>query len=307
MPEMIEIMLAPFVACMVLVALFSYLGIHIIAREVIFVDLALAQMAALGSTSAILFHVEHDSPWGYAFALAFTTLGAFIFAITHTKKEKQRVPQEAIIGITFVVASAAAILVSARSQQGHHAVEEMLVGAILWVTWAKVLKLLAVFLGVGIFHWFLRNRFFMISLQESTAEQLGWHVRWWDFLFYASFGVAVTAAVPIAGVLLVFTFLVVPAVIAFLFTRNPRTLVAISWGAAAVACALGLAGSYQFDLPTGPLIVCVFGLVLLVAGFVCRSCPMPVAADTTEHRVVGEAGPRVPHSPTPPEEKSIET
>ena len=194
------------------------------------------------------------------------------------------------------MASAAAILVSARSQQGHHAVEEMLVGGILWVTWTKVLQLLAVFLGVGVFHWFLRNRFFTISLQEGTAEKLGWHVRWWDFLFYASFGVAVTAAVPIAGVLLVFTFLVVPAVIAFLFTRSPRLLVAISWGAAALACAMGLAGSYQFDLPTGPLIVCVFGLVLVVAGLVCHSCPMPVAADTREHRVVGEAGPRAPHS-----------
>ena len=306
MPEMIEIMLAPFAACMVLVALFSYLGIHIIAREVIFVDLALAQMAALGSTTAILFHLQHDSVMGYVFALMFTTLGAFIFAMTHIKREKRRVPQEAIIGITFVVASAAAILISARTQQGHQAVEEMLVGGILWVTWPKVLRLLAVFLGVGIFHWFLRNRFFTISLQEETAEHLGWHIRWWDFLFYASFGVAVTAAVPIAGVLLVFTFLVVPAVIAFLFTRNPRTLVAISWGGAALACALGLAGSYQFDLPTGPLIVCVFGLVLVAAGFVCRSCPMPVATDTMEHRVVGEAGPRVPHSPAPPKDKSLE-
>ncbi len=306
MPEMIEIMLAPFAACMVLVALFSYLGIHIIAREVIFVDLALAQMAALGSTTAILFHLQHDSAMGYVFALMFTTLGAFIFAMTHVKREKRRVPQEAIIGITFVVASAAAILVSARTQQGHQAVEEMLVGGILWVTWPKVLRLLAVFLGVGIFHWFLRNRFFTISLQEETAEHLGWYIRWWDFMFYASFGVAVTAAVPIAGVLLVFTFLVVPAVIAFLFTRDPKTLVAISWGGAALACALGLAGSYQFDLPTGPLIVCVFGLVLVAAGVVCRSCPIPVAADTREHRVVGEAGPRAPHSPAPPKDKSLE-
>lgn len=296
MPEMIEIMLAPFAACMVLVALFSYLGIHIIAREVIFVDLALAQMAALGSTCAVLFHITPDSPLGYVLSLAFTTLAAFIFAITHVERERQRVPQEAIIGITFVVASAAAILVSARTQQGHEAVEQMLVGGVLWVTWPKVLQLLLVFSGVGIFHWFLRKRFFTISLQERFAEQQGWRIQWWDFLFYASFGVAVTVAVPIAGVLLVFTFLVVPAVIAFLFTRTPRVLVAISWGGAAVACAIGLAGSYQFDLPTGPLIVCVFGLVLLVAGFLCRACPMPVAADTMEHRVVAEAGPRVSHA-----------
>ena len=293
MPEMIEIMLAPFAACMVLVALFSYLGIHIIAREVIFVDLALAQMAALGSTCAVLFHISPDSPQGYIFALAFTTLAAFIFAMTHVKRERQRVPRRSDHRNHLCGCVAAAILVSARTQQGHEAVEEMLVGGILWVTWSKVLKLLAIFLSVGVFHWFLRDRFFTISLHEEAAEQSGWHIRWWDFLFYASFGVAVTAAVPIAGVLLVFTFLVVPAVIAFLFSRNPRVLVAISWGGAAVACAAGLAGSYQFDLPTGPLIVCVFGLVLVIAGIVCRACPMPVAADTTEHRVVGEAGPRV--------------
>ncbi len=296
MPDMIEIMLAPFAACMVLVALFSYLGIHIIAREVIFVDLALAQMAALGSTVAVLFHISPDTLLGYVFAFTFTTIGAFVFAITHVQRERQRVPQEAIIGITFVVASAAAILVSARTQQGHEAVEEMLVGSILWVTWAKVVRLLAIFLGVGIFHWFLRKRFFTISLQETEAERSGWNIQWWDFLFYASFGVAVTAAVPIAGVLLVFTFLVVPAVIAFLFTRKPRILVAISWGGAAVACAFGLAGSYQFDLPTGPLIVCVFGIVLLAAGFICRACPMPVAENTQEYRVVAEAGPRVPRA-----------
>ena len=307
MSEMIEIMLAPFAACMVLVALFSYVGIHIIAREVIFVDLALAQMAALGSTCAILFHVGLDSPLAYVFAFVFTTLGAFVFAITHVPKEYRRVPQEAIIGITFVVASAATILVSARTQQGHHAAEQMLVAGILWVTWAKVLKLSAVFLGVGIFHWFLRERFFTISLQEEVAEQSGWNIQWWDFLFYATFGVAVTAAVPIAGVLLVFTFLVVPAVIAFLFTRKPRFLVTLSWGAAAVACALGLAGSYQFDLPTGPLIVCVFGLVLLAAWLVCRAFPTPVAADTTEHRAVGEAGPRVPHQSAPPVDEQNES
>jgi zinc/manganese transport system permease protein len=307
MPDMIEIMLAPFAACMVLVALFSYLGIHIIAREVIFVDLALAQMAALGSTCAVLFHVTPNSPLGYTFALTFTTIGAFIFAMTHVKRERRRVPQEAIIGITFVVASAAAIVISARTQQGHEAVEEMLVGGILWVTWPTVLRLLIVFLAVGVFHWFIRNRFFTISFDEEYAEQAGWRIRWWDFLFYASFGVAVTAAVPVAGVLLVFTFLVVPAVIAFLFTRNARVLVALSWGGAALACALGLIGSYQFDLPTGPLIVCVFGLVLLVAGFVCRSCPIPVAADTREHRVVAESGPRVPRKASIPAEEKVET
>jgi len=273
-------MLPPFVACMVLVGLFSYLGIHVIAREVIFVDLSLAQMAALGSTSTVLFGLSHESPIAYVFSLAFTTIGALIFSISRSSRTTRRVPQEAIIGIVFVVASAASILIAERSAHGHELVEEILVGGLLWIDWAGVLQLLLVYLGVGLFHWFLRKRFLLISLREDLAESRGWHIRWWDFLFYASFGVAITLAVPIAGVLLVFTFLVVPAVLAFLFTRKPTLLVTISWSAAAIACAAGLALSYQLDLPTGPIIVCVFGVVLLGAGFVSRFVPPPRQEDT---------------------------
>ena len=199
MSELIQVMLAPFAACMVLVGLFPYLGIHVIAREVIFVDLSLAQMAALGSTSALLFGVSPDSALGYVFSLAFTTLGALIFALTRANRQTRRVPHEAIIGIVFVMASAAAILVAARTAIGQEVIEQILVGAILWIDWGGVVRLLAVFLAVGLFHWFLRKRFWLISLREDLAEQRGWHIRWWDFLFYASFGVAITVAVPVAG------------------------------------------------------------------------------------------------------------
>jgi zinc/manganese transport system permease protein len=255
----------------------AYLGIHIIAREVIFVDLSLAQMAALGSTCALLFQVAPDSTLGYAFSLGFTTLGAFIFAMTRTSSEGRRVPQEAIIGIVFVVASAAAILVATRSPTGAEQIKDVLVGSILWVTSGTIVKLAVVFLAVGVFHWFFRHRFFTISLDERAAERQAWNIRLWDFLFYASFGLAITMAVPVAGVLLVFTFLVVPAVIAFLFSRRVSLLLAISWGVAAVTSALGLAMSFQFDLPTGPLIVCAFGIALLIAGILCRRYPVPHA------------------------------
>ena len=115
-------------------------------------------------------------------------------------------------------------------------------------------------------------------MEEERAEELGWNVRWWDFLFYAFFGVAISLAVPIAGVLLVFSFLVVPAVIAFLFTRNIPLLIVISWAASALASAMGLILSFQFDLPTGPLVVCVFGLVLIAAGIVRRGLTAKAAA-----------------------------
>ena len=275
MADLVQVMAAPFAASMVLVAMMAYLGIHVIAREVIFVDLSLAQMAALGSTSALLFGVAPDSLTGYGFALGFTTLGAFLFAATRTSRERRRVPQEAIIGIVYVIATAASILVADRAPAGAETIKEVLVGSILWVTWPDIGRLTLVYVVLGLCHWIWRERFLTISLAEPAAEAQGWNVRWWDFLFYLLFGVAITLAVPIAGVLLVFTFLVVPAVIAFLFTRRTGLLIALSWSSSAIACALGLGVSYRYDLPTGPLIVCMFGLLLVAIGGVARFTRVP--------------------------------
>src|SRR5437870_9080230 len=218
-------MLPPFVACMILVAMLSYLGLHVIAREVIFVDLSLAQMAALGSLSALLIHVSPDSPSTYVFALVATAVGAVLFALTRTSGRTGRVPQEAFIGIVYVVASAAAVLVANKVPGGGEAIEKTLTGSILWVTFKPtIMKLAAVYAALGVFHYFLRHRFLTISFHPEEAERLGWKIKWWDFLFYLSFGVVITLAVPVAGVLMVFSFLVVPAVIAFLFTRDMRRL-----------------------------------------------------------------------------------
>ena len=273
MTELLPLMVTPFVACMVLVAMLAYLGVHVIGREVIFVDLALAQMAALGGTVALLFGFAPGAPGAYVFALGFTTAGAFIFAVTRTVDHDARVPHEAIIGVVYIVASAAVILVANQAPRGAEVIEATLVGSILWVNWASVGRLAAAFVVIGAFHWVFRRRFLTISLDPATAKREGWAIRWWDFLFYLSFGMAITLAVPVAGVLLVFTFLVVPAIVAFLFTRNTRALMLISWGTSAVASALGLLISFRFDLPTGPVIVCTFGLVLLVAGVVRRMVP----------------------------------
>ncbi len=260
----LSLFLPPLVACLVIVAIHSYLGLHVIAREVIFVDLSLAQMAALGSTVAILAGSQPDSPAALAYALGFTTLGAAVFAATRSD-EHGRVPQEAIIGIVYVVASAAAILVADRTPRGGEAIKDILVGSLLWVTWPTIGRLAVIYGGIGLFHWLLRRRFLTISFHPSAAVAQKWRVRWWDFLFYLSFGIVITFSVPIAGVLLVFSFLVVPAAIAFQFTEHKGALAAISWLAGAAASAGGLWLSFRYDLPTGPLIVCVFGLLLLAA------------------------------------------
>jgi zinc/manganese transport system permease protein len=260
----LSLFLPPLVACLVIVAIHSYLGLHVIAREVIFVDLSLAQMAALGSAVAILAGSQPDSSTAFLYALGFTSLGAAMFALTRTS-HKGVVPQEAIIGIVYVMASAAAILVADRTPRGGEAIKDILVGSLLWVTWPTILRLAAIYAVIGIFHWFLRSRFLTISFSPETALGRGWRIRWWDFLFYLTFGIVITFSVPIAGVLLVFSFLVVPAAVAFQFTRRQGSLALISWLSGALASALGLWISFHYDLPTGPVIVCMFGLVLLAA------------------------------------------
>jgi zinc/manganese transport system permease protein len=221
-------------------------------------------MAALGSSVAILVGSQPDSSTAFLYALGFTTLGAALFALTRSN-ERGLVPQEAIIGIVYVMASAAAILVADRTPRGGEAIKDILVGSLLWVSWPTILRLALVYAAIGVFHWALRRRFLTISFSPETALARGWRIRWWDFLFYLSFGIVITFSVPIAGVLLVFSFLVVPAAVAFQFTRQQGRLALISWLAGALASAGGLWISFHYDLPTGPIIVCMFGVVLLGA------------------------------------------
>ena len=272
-----ELMLPPFVACMFLVAIHSYLGLHVIAREVIFVDLSLAQMAALGTTSGLLLEIAPNSFKAQLLALAFTAAGAAIFAATRTK-DHGRVPQEAIIGIVYVVASAAALLVADKAPRGADAIKDVLVGTILWVTWPAIGRLAIAYTVLGMALFVLRRRFETISFEPVTAAAKGWRLRWWDFWFYLLFGMVITFSVPLGGVLLVFSFLVVPAVTAFLFTRKPMFLTTIAFGTGTIASATGLWISYKADLPTGPTIVCSYGLVLLLASLGRRLLQREAAA-----------------------------
>lgn len=265
--------LAPLVACMLIVAVHSYLGLHVLAREVIFVDLSLAQVAALGSTVAIFAGAEPDSAISFLYALGFTTLGALMFALTRSSHGKGRVPQEAIIGIVYVVASAAGLLVADKSPRGGEAIKDILVGSLLWVGWPAIGRLAVVYLLVGLFHYLLRARFLTISFEPERAEAEGWKIRLWDFWFYLSFGIVITFSVPIVGVLLVFSFLVVPAAIAFQFTRRQGGLAVLSWLTGVIASAAGIAMSFRYDLPTGPVVVCMFGVLLLLSFVVRRLIP----------------------------------
>ncbi|MFQ5679543.1 MAG: metal ABC transporter permease [Gemmatimonadota bacterium] len=260
---MLELMLPALVAALLLAASHGYLGIHIIARGVIFVDLALAQVAALGYTAATLIGFGPSSAVAYGMGLGATLLGALVFSLSRIRHAF--ITQEAIIGIVYVVASAGTILLAAQAPRGSEHVEELLTGTLLWVTWPQILKTALAYMLIFGIHWLFRNRFLTISLHPETAEEKKWSLGGWDFLFYALFGVVVTLSVAIAGVLLVFSFLVIPAVIAFLFTRRPGTLLAIALSSGTAATVLGLVVSFQTDLPTGPAVVCAFGVTLVLA------------------------------------------
>lgn len=261
MTDLLWFLAAPFAACVVLVLMLGYLGLHVLLREVIFVDLALAQIAAFGVVVAFYFGYPPESVHSFAFALGAATLGAAIFSWTRMRDE--RVPQEALIGITFVIASAASILVADRAPEGAEHIKELLAGTVLWVSWERVLGNLAICTLVAVIHLVFRRRFVQISEDPGSAFAAGLRVRWWDFLFYLSFGLVITVAVETAGVLMVFAYLVGPAIIALTAWRSWPARLVVAWTAGIAASAVGLAASYRWDLPSGPAIVVSLGLLLV--------------------------------------------
>jgi zinc/manganese transport system permease protein len=259
----LEFLAAPFVASLILTGIHAYLGVHVVERGVIFVDLSLAQIAALGGTIAVLMPISGGDPHApvvYWISLAFTFIGAAVFSTIRSKRA--RIPQEAIIGISYAVASAAAILAMSKATSQAEHLNDMLVGNILSVSWHDVWKTAALYGAVGLFHFVFRRQFLMISINPKAAEASGLSIRLWDFLFYASFGFVVTSSVSIAGVLLVFCYLIVPSVAAMLYSDDIGPRLAIGWTMGTVVSALGVYLSVALDLPTGATIVCTFGIVL---------------------------------------------
>jgi zinc/manganese transport system permease protein len=255
--DYIDIIFWPLIASFVLTGIHVYLGLHVVTRGVIFVDLALAQVAALGTSIGILMGLGHDSVPTYIIALGFTFLGATLFAITRSKKEK--VPQEAIIGITYVVTAALMILLFSKSPEGAEHLNHLLVGSILFVSPKIVGITFLLYASIGILHWIYRKQFFAISNGETISNH-----RFWDFIFYMSFGFVVTSSVKIAGVLLVFSFLIIPAVSALLFVNGKMKRLIFGWGFGILGSVLGMIFSLIFDIPTGASIVVTFGGLLII-------------------------------------------
>src|SRR6266704_3628798 len=257
---------APFLMCLVLTGIHAYLGVHVLAREVVFVDIAMAQIAALGATAAFLQGYEIEQWESYAYSLAATLLGALVLSITRSRR--RNVSQEAVIGIVYAVSSAAAVLLADRAPHGAEQVRTMLVGNLLAVRPSAVVEVALLYAAVGFLHWLCRRPFFLISTDPHAAYAEGWRVRLWDFVFYASFGVVVTSSVRIAGVLLVFSYLIVPALAGIMFGRTIPSKLLIGWGFGTLVSVLGMVASAALDLPTGATVVCAFGLTLVALSVV---------------------------------------
>ena len=259
----------PLVACLVLPGILVYYGLHIIRREVIFVDLALAQVATLGTCLCLYLGHEPDDPHNYFWSLGFTLAGALVFTFTRSNR-RAKVPQEALIGIVYVVAAAAGILLLSKSPHGKEELQRTLVGDLLTVTPGEIGKTAALYAVIGLIHFIFRKQFIALSFDHAQVESGGWKVRCWDFLFYALFGLVVTSFVQIGGVLMVFSYLIVPAVCANYLARGLVALLAVAWVTATLASVGGLYVSYRFDFPTGAAIVCTLGGALILTMMAAR-------------------------------------
>jgi len=263
MTEILVVMKWPLIACLLLPGMLVYLGLHIVRREVIFVDLALAQVAALGTSLCLMLGHEGHVWHTYFWSLGFTLVGAAIFALTRNARH-HRVPQEALIGIVYVVAAAAGLLLLSRSAEGNEELRRMLIGDILLVTPKEVLGTFGIFAAIGAVHFVFRKQFIKLSFAPDQAEAEGMAMRWWDFIFYALFGLVVTSFLQIGGVLLVFSYLIVPAVCANFLAARLGALLLIGWLVATVAGVVGLGIAFKSDLPTGATIVCTLGAMLVL-------------------------------------------
>jgi zinc/manganese transport system permease protein len=251
-------------AALVLAGIHAYLGFHIVRRGVLFVDLALAQMAALGMALALVLGREHDEAGSFLLALGMTFVGAALFA--WLRGHARSVPLEAFIGIVFATAQAAVFLVLEKSPSGPEHLKETLVGSLFTVDPAHIAKVAALYAVLGAVHWALRRPFFEITQDPEGARRRGRRMFFWDFLFYATFGLVVTLAVQIAGVLLVFGYLVIPAVAGLMASSRTGVALAVGWVFGFTASVLGLLGSVRWDLPAAPSILVTLTALLLVHG-----------------------------------------
>ena len=259
--EVLQLLGPPLAAAVLLPGLLVYYGLHILERGIIFIDLALAQVATVGTCVCILLGHEATDVHAYGWSLGFTGAGALLFTVLREPRHG-RVPLEALIGIVYVVAAAASVLLLSRAPHGREELQKTLVGDLLTVSWPVVWRTAALYAAMGAVHWIWRRRFLRLTFDRAAALAGGLKVRIWDFWFYLLFGLLVTTFVHLGGVLLVFSYLIIPAVCGRLWSASLGVALGVGWAVAMVGGVGGLVASYQLDVPGGAAVVCALGLLL---------------------------------------------
>jgi len=272
--EMISFLTLPFLASVFMLLILGYLGMHVVEREIIFIDIALAQIAALGATAGhVFFHIHEHSFTSYVFAFVCTAVAALFLAVAD--KRIKQITHEAIIGVLYAIASAGALFILALSAGGEIHMEHMLTGNILWAEWNDLLISGSVFLVVGMFHFVFRKKFIRLSentgkRKHTSADSSEKDIVLWNFLFYLTMGLVITVAVDVAGVLVIFSFLIIPAVFALIFSSSWVTRLLTGWSVGLVSIIGGLLFSYKFDFSCGPSIISILGVILIAAALFKR-------------------------------------
>lgn len=265
--EIVHFLIPPFVACATILGLLCYLGMHVLKREIIFIDIALAQIAAVGATFAhVYLGAGENSLPAYLCAFGFTVLASLFFS--QIDKRITQITHEAIIGVTYAISAAAALFVLALAAGGDVHMEHMLTGSILWARWPDILAIAVLFGCVGLFHLVFRRHFIRLSEEYGGGTVRGERDVWWDFLFYVSMGIVITFSVKIAGVLVIFSFLIIPATFSAMFAESWGKRLVIGWCVGIAAVIVGLSLSYFLDFSCGPAVVTILGTSLIVAALV---------------------------------------
>ncbi len=269
MSDLISLQGLPFLACLVMLSILGYVGLHVLKREVIFIDIALAQIAAVGAIGAhVLFGVHGDSPTAQATALGTTLIAAAFFAIM--RRRIRVIPLEAIIGVSYAIAAAGALFLVGIAPGGHSHIQDMLAGSILWVTGHDILISALILAAAGLGFFLFRQPFHAISDNYQGASAAGYNTLLWDFLFYALVGIVITTVVHIGGVVLVFCFLIIPATVATMLASRWSTRLLLAWAIGILASVAGLGFAEKYDFSVGPSIALWLGLFIAMAGLFRR-------------------------------------
>lgn len=247
--------------CLVLGGIHGYLGFHVVRRGVLFVDLAMAQTAALGAAIGTVIGLEHGTPGGYLISAAFALAAAAFFALIRSR----RVHQEAIIAVCYALAMAATFVVLERSPHGAEEVKHLLVGQVLTVAPRNVFLTAALYTAAGLLLARFHRR--ILAVTDGRAPDGAAAT---ELLFYGVFALVVTSSVHLVGVLLVFALLVIPSISALLLTERSGPALAWGWGLSAAGSLLGLHAAFHLDLPAAPVLVLMLGVLLLAAAVAGR-------------------------------------